>query len=70
MNFAAYNRLRVPVTASDREVVRAARNKLMPEARRDHSLRANRHMYYRAMLDHHWDARDLVEFARFDVGAM
>lgn len=52
-----YCRLRVPVWASDREVIRAAHRKLKRSARRSFAARAARHEFLRAMLAHHHNER-------------
>lgn len=62
-NYAQYCRLNVPISASDRTVIRAAAMKNNPRARFDPDRRGDRHEYFRSMLDHHHDARDLA--ARF-----
>lgn len=62
-NYAQYCRLNVPISASNRAVIRAAAMKINPSARFDPARRGDRHDYFRAMLDHHHDARDLA--ARF-----
>ncbi|AUH35590.1 hypothetical protein [uncultured Paracoccus sp.] len=59
-SFSAYCRLNVPVSASHRTVIRAASSKINPRARFDPDRRGDRHEYFRAMLDHHNDARDLA----------
>lgn len=59
MNQAFYNRLGVPVTASNREVIRAVRNKLMPEFRSSRYVRASRHRLLHDVLDLHDAARKL-----------
>lgn len=59
-----YERLGVHVYASDLAVIRAARLKLMPIARRGRQYRAERHRFYRAMLRRHTDARQLVQTFR------
>ena len=52
--FGTYERLRVSVFASEIAVVKAARRKLAP-----HATRAQRHAFYRQMLQHHANARRL-----------
>lgn len=59
-NYAQYCRLNVPISASDRAVIRAAAMKINPRARFDPNRRGDRHEYFRAMFDHHHDARDLA----------
>ncbi|AUH35668.1 hypothetical protein [Paracoccus tegillarcae] len=63
-SFSAYCRLNVPISASDRSVIRAASQKINPPARFDPARRGDRHTYFRAMLDHHHDARDLAAHHR------
>ncbi|RCW78903.1 hypothetical protein [Paracoccus lutimaris] len=57
-SFSAYCRLNVPISASQRAVIRAALLKINPLARFDPDRRGDRHDYFRAMLDHHQDAQD------------
>lgn len=59
-SFSAYCRLNIQISASNRAVIRAASQKINPRARFDPDRRGDRHEYFRAMLDHHHDARDLV----------
>ena len=56
--FGTYNRLNVPVSASNIAVIRAARCKLKNP--RNPAEREARHNFYRAMLDHHASAQGLV----------
>lgn len=58
-----YNRLGLHVSATSREVIKAASRKLTPAARTSREQREARHEFYRTMLRYHEDARDLV--ARF-----
>ncbi len=58
--FAAYCRLNLPISASNRTVIRAAAMKINAKARHDPDRRGDRHEYFRAMLDHHQDTRDLA----------
>lgn len=51
--FGTYCRLGVPVWSTDRQVIRAARQLLSATARRRLDLRAERHAFYRKMLDFH-----------------
>lgn len=57
--FSTYNRLNLHVSASAIDVIRAARKRIMKRARRDPALRNDRHAYFRAMLEHHKNARGL-----------
>lgn len=59
-SFSAYCRLNVAICASNLAVIRAASRKINPKARFDPARRGDRHAYFRAMLDHHDDARDLA----------
>lgn len=60
MSFATYCRLRVPVWAPDRDVIRAARKKLKRSSlRREH--REARHAFLRSMLAHHRDEQALCK---------
>lgn len=52
-HFGTYCRLRVHVSASDREVIRKAHRKLKRKYRRAHAARADRHAFLRAVLHHH-----------------
>jgi hypothetical protein len=58
--FGTYCRLRVPVWSTDREVIRASRRLLSARARRGRELRAERHAFYRQMLEFHHGEQDLV----------
>lgn len=60
-----YLRLGRHVAESDRAVVRAAAARVTQASRRDPGLRDARKRFYRQMLDHHHDARDLVRRWRF-----
>lgn len=62
--FGTYQRLGVHVYAKPREVIRAARKKITPSSLYSRQFRDGRHAYYRAMLRHHKDARDLVNTFR------
>lgn len=53
MYFAQYNRLNLHVTDSNRAVIRAARQRLKPSARRSRDVRSERHAFFRAMLEQH-----------------
>jgi hypothetical protein len=55
-----YDRLRVHVYASPRAVIKAARGKLGPKAFTK-AQREARRAFYRAMLQHHCDARAIVQ---------
>lgn len=57
--FNTYLRLNLHVSATSREVLRAAQRKLKPEFRYDRLLRGQRHAFYREMLQHHRDAQNL-----------
>jgi hypothetical protein len=50
--FSTYLRLRVPVWASTREVIRATYGRMRPGARQ-HAHRLGRHAVIREMLGHH-----------------
>jgi hypothetical protein len=58
--YGTYLRLDVPVWASNRAVIRAARRKLTRSARRDPTKREARKRFYREMLEHHANAQRLV----------
>jgi hypothetical protein len=51
--YGTYCRLRVPVWASDMDVIRAARGKIAKHHRRGRATRGARHQFYRTMLDYH-----------------
>lgn len=57
-----YNRLRLPITASAREVIAAGRLKLKPAARRDPGAREARKAFYRELLEAHESARELAHY--------
>lgn len=59
MTYAQYCRLRVPVTAGARAVIRAAHGLLSPAGRAP-GARAHRHTWLRAILREHADARALA----------
>ena len=59
MYTAVYNSFDLHVSASNREVIRAARNWMKPEARRGPKYRDRRHRLYRIMLREHDDAAEL-----------
>lgn len=56
-----YFRLQLHVSASWREVVRAACRRLDPVARRDPAKRALRKLFCREMLKDHQDAQQLAD---------
>lgn len=56
--FSTYLRLRLPVWASSREVIRALYGRMRPDAR-THAHRAARHSIIREMLGHHAQAQNL-----------
>lgn len=62
--FATYLRLHLHVHADWRVVIRAAAHKLTPQARRDPAQRDARRHYYRKMLAHHTNARDVMRACR------
>lgn len=57
--FGTYQRLGLPVCASDMDVIRATRRKLEPRHLYNRQHRAGRHAIYRAALDHHHRAESL-----------
>lgn len=59
--FGTYQRLRLHVSATPREVIKAAQGKLKKAARYSREQRAARHAFYRQMLEYHQGARDLVK---------
>lgn len=59
--FVTYQRLNVHVYASAWEVIRTASRKMIaPRSRFSREQRAARHAFFRAMLAHHAEARDIV----------
>lgn len=60
--FATYLRLRVPVWASARDVIRALYGRMRPDARA-HAHRAARHSIIREMLGYHARAQAVHERA-------
>lgn len=56
MMFGTYQRLNVPVWASNMQVIRAARAKLRPSCWHDTSYREGRKLFYRNMLEYHAQA--------------
>lgn len=57
--WATYERLNLPVWATSLDVIRKARSRLTPGARKSRKLRAARHEFYRDILDCHRRAADL-----------
>lgn len=60
MYTGTYHRLRLPVWASNRTVIKAGLGKLKPVARRGRTHREARHAYLRELLAVHQSARDLA----------
>jgi hypothetical protein len=63
--YGTYLRLNVPVWATNREVIKAARGKIQKKCRRAAKYREGRKLYYRSMLDYHAKARALFREYRF-----
>lgn len=59
-SFGTYNRLNLHVSATGRDVIRAARTKIAEHHRRDPAMREARKAFYRQMLEYHAGAQDLV----------
>lgn len=59
MWFATYQRLRIPVWASDVEVIRVARRKIARGARKARQHRKSRHSFFRKMLKYHHAEQNL-----------
>lgn len=59
-----YLAMGLPISASSREVIRAAVRALHPGLRRNRALRASRRRFYREMLNEHDAARDLARRRR------
>lgn len=57
--YGTYQRLNLPVWASNREVIRAARRKVAKRFRYGRMMRAARHSFYREMLSYHANAQAL-----------
>lgn len=64
MYTGTYNRLRLPVWASNRAVIRAGLGKLKPVSRRGRAHRETRHAYLRELLVVHHAARSLARTFR------
>ena len=62
--FSTYLRLRVPVWASTREVIRATYGRMRPSARQ-HAHRPGRHSIIREMLQHHARAQEVHACAKY-----
>ena len=58
--YGTYCRLRISIWASDFEVIRAARKKIVKKFRTDRAKRDARHKFYEAMLGYHHEARQLA----------
>ena len=58
--FSQYLRLRLPITAANIDVVRAAHTRLSKNARRNRLIRDGRHAFIRDMLAYHAEARRLA----------
>ncbi len=64
MSYATYNRLKLRVSASDVDVVRAAAKRIAKEGRRNRALREARKRFYREALHWHHNAQALVRHWR------
>ena len=62
--YSVYLRLDITVHDGWRAVIRAAARRLTPRARRDPAQREARRRFYRQMLEHHQNARHLVQALR------
>ena len=58
--FSQYRRLRLPVTASNVQVIRAARRQIAKRAWHDCAYRDGRKLHYRNMLEYHHEAQRLA----------
>ena len=58
--FGTYNRLGVHIYASNRTVIRAALGVIADHHKRDPARREDRKTFYRYILEHHKDCRDLA----------
>lgn len=65
-SFSLYVALKIPIWASDRQVVRIVRRNLPTCQRADPASRASRRRAYEAMLAHHRAARKLWGEGRYD----
>ena len=63
-----YHRLGLHVSASPVDVIRAARKRIAKHHRRDPAKREERKRFYRIMLAHHSDARELMRQFRLSPG--
>lgn len=61
MYMGTYHRLGLPVTASDRQVIRALRRRMTADSKRRPELREARHKAYRLVLDCHRSAKNLAK---------
>lgn len=64
MTLGTYDRLGLTVGDGARVVIRSARARLTPQARRDPAFRDLRKCFYRQMLEHHRTAQHLVRVCR------
>jgi len=64
MSYGTYCRLNVPVGASGRDVIRAARLMIVERYRRDPEKRKQRKVFYRKMLAYHDRSLDLAARSR------
>lgn len=58
--YATYCRLSLPVSASWRDVIRAASTRIVPQTRFTRDHRQVRHAFYRRMLEYHHKRQKLV----------
>lgn len=65
MTFAQYSRLGLPIWASNRELIAAARAMLKPHCQRQAEFRAARHEFLRGALALHKDQQELA--AKFQL---
>jgi hypothetical protein len=57
-------RLRLHASASDIDVIRAARKRIAKAVRIGRAMREDRHEFYREMLACHWDWQTTVNWMR------
>lgn len=63
--YGTYLRLNVPVWATNRQVIKAARAKIQKKCRTGAKHREGRKLFYRSMLDYHAKAGRLFRAYRF-----
>jgi hypothetical protein len=59
-----YQRLYLPLSATPRDVIKAARRRIAGSAKRDRAWREQRHLFYRRMLECHRNWQELCRYWR------